>query len=233
MLYCTIFKYAGFEIETGQNEAKEYFLTEKSMEKFFSQSNEKSTFRVREIFESKSLKAFTSEDLKSAKISSKSNLHPQPQTAWYPISTFLTLVAWQVNEGNQTAINFAVTGMTIDFLTSLKSHYGVVMTEDEKEYQRALVFNRLQAFKSWTDIIKERHMKFYGVAPSGDYYADKVRKVNLALFGVPHFKCDRNNMNQEQQELITEFERNLVSKAKRKPDWHVDAIINSVLDFMN
>ena len=110
--------------------------------------------------------------------------------------------------------------------------FGVAATEEEYDEKLKLRRGRLLARHAWGDAVK-RHMEFHG------YYGDKSRvraefceltvRVNLKFYGVRHFKCDRDNMDDEQQELIKEFERAVVRHSKRNPSLAPSDLIDAAL----
>lgn len=111
--------------------------------------------------------------------------------------------------------------------------FGVKVSEDEYNDKMALRLQRLMARHQWGDVIKAKMTEL------GYYDTDKERawaefreltmKVNYALFNTPHFKSDRDNMTEKQQQLITAFERCLVHNADKHPELDHFQLVDRVL----
>lgn len=210
MLFETTYKYAGFEINAAQDDAKQYWVSYRTLENLFNWRKNS----TREKLVTKSFKAIHGKDSQLGILSDNTN-KSNSKKSWIAIGDFMTVVTWQVTEKNDTAIALVVAGFLVDFISTTHEHFGVVMDADQKEYLRELVFNRLANFKAWTDIIRDRHLLLFGVKPEPKYYRDCIKYVNQQLFGVSHFKNDRGNMTQLQQETITKFEELLIAMAKK------------------
>jgi hypothetical protein len=85
--------------------------------------------------------------------------------------------------------------------------FGIKCTEDEYNEKLTIRLKRLLARKDYTDVLMERHIDLYETKPVPEDYRVWTVKVNKALFGCQHFKCNRDSMTTEQQEMITDFER--------------------------
>lgn len=98
---------------------------------------------------------------------------------------------------------------------------------DEAEYNErlALRFRRLLARRQWTDVLQERHIAFYGEKPTPKQFKDWTVLANEVLFNRKHFKCDRDNMEFEEQRLIENFEYTAARQAKLNPDLDPDQIL--------
>jgi hypothetical protein len=226
MLYAFDFKYAGLVIDAAQDVDGNIWISTPTIETVL--GYEADSCRKKAV--SKSFKAFTGEGFALGKTKQKST-KLNTTNVYYSKESFLKLLYWEVSNANQKAIDLVVSGFVADFEGSIQNALGEQLTEEKREYLRELVFNRIQAFRKWTDIIRDRHIKFYGVKPEGWYYGKLVKKANLALFGVPEFGNDRTeNMTIEQQETIKEFECYLARKARNNPDLEPEAVLNMALN---
>lgn len=205
MLFETTYNYAGFSINAATDDEGNYWINQKTIGEIL----EKPRFRSGRFMDKKATKAILGNEFGLVIISDNSNLNRAKQT-WLSVPSFLAVMTVE-SRNNDRANALLVAGFTTDFLTTLNSHFGQVLDEEEKEYVRQLVFSRIANFKAWTDVIRDRHLALVGVKPTSDYYRICVRHVNEQLFGVSHFKNDRNNMTQLQQETITRFEELLVN----------------------
>ncbi len=132
---------------------------------------------------------------------------------------------------HRAAKSLVFSGFVADFEGSIQNALGIQLTEEQREYLRCLVHDRLTAFKAWTDIIRDRYLEFYGEKPEGNYYARLIREANLYLFGVENFGSDRTaNMTKEQQKLILDFESMLARQAKKHPHFDPKALMRHTLD---
>jgi hypothetical protein len=105
----------------------------------------------------------------------------------------------------------------------------VKCTEDEYNKLLTIRWKRLLARKDYTDTLMERHIDLYGTKPVAEDYRVWTVKVNIHLFGCKHFKCDRDNMTKEQQELISDFERTVKRFASMYPTITPIELINKTL----
>lgn len=88
------------------------------------------------------------------------------------------------------------------------------VADDEYQERLALRMKRLQARKLWTDVLRDRSLKLYNQKPTPEDYKLWTVLVNERLFNKRHFCCDRDNMEQWEQETIELFERMAERKAK-------------------
>jgi hypothetical protein len=175
---------------------------------------------------SKSFKAFAGEEFALGKLRAKST-KLNTTNLYYSKASFLKLIYFELSQANQKVIDLVVSGFVADFEGSIQNALGNQLTEEQREYLRQLVHDRLQAFRAWTDIIRERHVKFYGEKPEGWYYGKLIKRANLSLFGVENFGSDRTaNMTTEQQNTIKEFESFLFRKAKNNQEMEPEALLN-------
>ena len=91
---------------------------------------------------------------------------------------------------------------------------------------------RVRTRRDWTDVIRDR-MIAQGYYNDRDRVTEEFRyltiKVNQALFGQPHFNCDRDTMTKDQQETIEIFERVLVRHSNKFPDRTPEELIDGAL----
>jgi len=239
MLYAFDFKYAGLTIDAAVDDDGNEWIATPTISRTLELSSQR---RIGEVYASKSFKAFAGEGFECTKFSGKTTKGNASAT-FYSKETFLKLLYYFCNyreDGNSTpqmvnssikARNLVFSGFLVDFEGSIKNALGTQLTEEEREYLRELIHARITAFRKWTDIIRDRHIKFYGVKPEGWYYGKLIKKANLALFGVPDFGNDRTeNMTVEQQETIKEFEYYLARKARNNPDLEPEAVLDMALN---
>jgi hypothetical protein len=107
------------------------------------------------------------------------------------------------------------------------------VSEEDYNYRQSIRHKRVQAFRAWTDIIKEKQEQegYYGTPEGSTEFGILVRKVNLKLFNVPNFSYNRDNMTIEQQIDITGFENLLNKQYKKFPEKNINQLINDCLDF--
>lgn len=106
------------------------------------------------------------------------------------------------------------------------------VSEAEYDARLALRLQRLEARRSWTDVIKERleQQELYGNRVyASSVFKDLTVQVNLALFGQPHFRCDRDNMTIKQQNLVGSFETLCARKAEQFPSDTAEELVEKVL----
>lgn len=107
--------------------------------------------------------------------------------------------------------------------------FGRKVTDDEYNARLALRLARLQARRLWTDILRNRSLELYGVKPKPEQYKIWTVIVNDRLFNRDHFFCNRDNMNQVEQETIELFERMARRKAELYPQATPDQLVEMAL----
>jgi len=227
MLYSFEFKYAGLTIDAAiDDDGNQWIATPTIMEVL----GYKYRNGVDRSINSQDFKFFAGDDFEIDKLKAKSTKY-NTQNTYYSKDTFLKLVYFEVQKANPVVLDLVVSGFLVDFEGSIQNALGTQMTEEQREYLRALVHERIQAFRSWTDIIRDRYLEFYGKKPEGWYYGKLIKRANLALFGVPDFGNDHTaNMTEQQQETIKDFERYLYRKARNNPELEPEAVLNLALD---
>jgi len=115
------------------------------------------------------------------------------------------------------------------------SAFGNEVGEREREARFKLRMRSKVTRRSYTDILKERLIKQYGedgykkLATNG-YFRDVTVLVNDHLFNQPHFKCNRDNMDDYQLREIEHFEAQLDRRARRKLDHTAEQLLNWMLE---
>jgi hypothetical protein len=99
------------------------------------------------------------------------------------------------------------------------------ITDDEYNARLRQRMDRILARYQFTDFIRDRYFELHGEKAPAQLYKDLTIMVNLALFNRRHFFCDRDNMTDEQQRMITTFENVVSMKAKQHPNKEPKEII--------
>lgn len=111
-------------------------------------------------------------------------------------------------------------------------NYGQAQNELAEMLEGTLRTLRVKAYRSWTDIIKER-LESQGLYQNKDYTEQIFKRtaisVNRTLFNVNSFGGDRDKMDSEQQKLIFHFENCLTEQARRHPEMDVQGLIDQSL----
>lgn len=109
--------------------------------------------------------------------------------------------------------------------------FGQIRSHDEHEQRAQLRRTRIIARRQWTDIIKEHQevLGYYRTVRGQTEFRDLTVIVNEALFGQPHFKCDRDNMTFKQQRDIENFEFFLGRQSDKFPSRTPRELINETL----
>lgn len=227
MLTTTTYSYAGFEIESGIDEEGACYVSIPTIETLFGLRRNS----AREILCSKQLEDARSIGLQVGKTQKLSSDKGHGNRTWLDTKSFLSFLNFLAFEKqNEKAKSIIFAGFVADFVSTQKAQHGIAMEEEEQEYLRILIFERLQRFKGWTNIIDQRYREFYGEKPPGKYYAKLVKRANLHLFGVPDFGSNRTkNMTTEQQETIKDFEKMLARTASKHRNKEPEALLDLVI----
>jgi hypothetical protein len=228
MLHPFDFKFAGIVIDAAKDpKTGEIWISTPAVETVLGYRYDSTRDKV----DSKSFRDFAGEDFQINRKLAKSTKHNN-SNVYYSKETFLKLMYWEAREGNKPVADLVFSGFLVDFEGAIQAALGNQLTEEKREYLRQLVHERIQCFKSWCDVIHDRHVSFYGVKPEGWYYGKIIKHANMRLFGVPNFGNDRTeNMTEEQQKVIKEFETVLVMRAKKMPNLEPEALLEQVLDW--
>lgn len=102
---------------------------------------------------------------------------------------------------------------------------------EEAEYNKRVAdrMQRVKTLRQWTDVIRDRHRALHGCDAPTETYKELMRRVNLALFNVAHFKCDRDNMTEDQQMTIRTFEGLLCHIADNNPRADVGSLVTRAI----
>jgi hypothetical protein len=247
MLYAFDFHYAGLTIDAAQDNGGNIWISTPTVEITLGYRSNS----TREALASESFKSFAGEDFALGKLKSKST-KLNTINLYYSKETYLKLLYFTADyeyfvigngkassgksfenrlASHRFAKNLIFSGFVADFEGSIQNALGNQLSEEQREYLRQLVFNRLQAFRAWTDIIRDRYLEFYGKKPEGWYYGKLIKEANLYLFGVENFGSDRTaNMTTEQQKLVIEFESMLARQAKKHPHFDPHALLKHTLE---
>lgn len=111
---------------------------------------------------------------------------------------------------------------------------GIQRKEEEYDASLLLRLKRLEARFRWTEVIKE-YQQAQGIylTPQGErQFRGLTVQVNQRLFGVAHFRCDRDNMTPEQQTKIQVFEHSLRERYDLLGrSRSLEALVQECLDF--
>ena len=132
-------------------------------------------------------------------------------------------------QGNELARAFVDVILEEGLQRRFDTAFGKKVTEAEYNALIALRMKRILARRIWTDTLRDRSLQLYGIKPDSDSYKRWTVKVNQRLFSKRHFFCNRDNMNQLEQELIELFERMAERKAKLNPKATPDEVIELAL----
>ena len=145
-------------------------------------------------------------------------------------STYFLYHARYNNNERAWALTEALAGTSLDLVAN--DAFGRQYESGMARASIELRFNRVFARNLWTDTVRDRMIQL-------EYYWDKLRvcnefkvltiKVNMSLFNQPHFKCDRDNMGADQQQLISAFETVAARKAKQHPTATPEQIVDMAL----
>lgn len=151
------------------------------------------------------VKALLGKDSNLLKISSEISKAPVNTIT---IDQFIQLVKKVViQKKNEEAIALLIILAEESIERRFNHAFGVKCSEEDYNKLLTIRWKRLLARRDYTDVLMERHIDLYETKPIAEDYRVWTVKVNKALFGCQHFKCNRDNMTTEQQEMITDFER--------------------------
>jgi hypothetical protein len=159
----------------------------------------------------------------------KSILHPKAVNT-IKLPDFMRLLTELVSVGNipAKALLLALAEESIE--RRFNHAFDVKCTEEEYNEKLKLRIKRLMARHDYTDVLMNRHVDLFGTKPEPCHYRDWTVMVNQHLFGVKHFKCDRDNMTPEQQELISDFERTAKRFASKNAKLTPNELVIKTLD---
>jgi hypothetical protein len=145
------------------------------------------------------------------------------------LDTASVLFGVLAKNGNEVALDICIAAMAESLETRADAAFGVQRTAEERNNWFAIRMKSKSTRRAYTDILKERIVELEGV----DAYADKrayffkevTVAVNMALFGQPHFNCNRDNMDEDQLTMIEMLERMVAKRALKFPEATAEEII--------
>ncbi len=187
--------------------------------------------RLSQIFQKNSLKALLGEGKSLSEFTVKSKVEGENANLdLLPIN--IVLLLWsEVPEGKVLVQAAAFEALERRADTA----FGIQRTEEERNERLKLRSQSKITRRSYTDILKEKLIEQYGedgykaMAKQG-YFRDVTIKVNMHLFGQPHFKCDRDNMTTDQLVDIEHFEKMLERRARRYPEHTAEQLMQWMVE---
>lgn len=187
--------------------------------------------RVTEKIGAKSLKAFAGKALAHPKAVSGTDILGRPNRInAVPFDTFLTVLYWQLQEGNDNARSLLLSGFADSFTSMVLAQCGIQLSTEER--QQVIGFYR-HWYHSFQDWVRDTHIAVYGAKPSQDYYRKMAIAINSHLFERTHFYCDRlSHASTDELRVIENFQmaflRTKGAKVKADPLKAVQTYINAL-----
>ena len=176
---------------------------------------------------SRDIKALLGKGFQFAKIASE--LNPKAVNI-VDLITFRKIIRALDKQGNPVASALVDAFIEESIDRRYDTAFGKKVTESERNQILAQRMKRLIARRGWTDILQERHIECYGSKPTPKQFRDWTVRVNQALFTKTHFKCDRDNMQAEEQSIIETFEKMAVRRAGQNPKEEPTILLELALD---
>lgn len=145
------------------------------------------------------------------------------------LPTFTKILYTIAKRGNEIADALIQALLDEGFERRFDTAFGKKVDEAEYNERLALRMRRLLARRQWTDVLRDRYIKCFGEKPTPKQFKDWTVLANEVLFNRKHFKCDRDNMDLEEQRLIEHFEYAAARQAKLNPDLEPDVILGMAL----
>lgn len=195
-------------------------------------------FQIPTKHSSRQFKALLDEGFQFPKC--RSELHPKAVNI-LTLENAVKVIRALDRKGNETAQAFTDAILEESLERRFDTAFGKEVTEQERNASLALRMQRIKARRSYTDLIKlhQEYLGYYGTQRGKDEFRGLTTKVNLALFGQPHFKCDRDTMTPFQQRTIAAFEGTIfnkfdffVEKTKRPGYFDVEDAIDSTIKLL-
>lgn len=160
---------------------------------------------VRKKLKAKSLEAFAGKALvHGKKLPGIDTIGRQQQVNAVPFDTFLTILYWQLQEGNGNARSLLLAGFADSFSSLVLDQCGIQVSTEER--QQSITFYR-HWYHKFQDWVRDTHLEVYGKKPTPEYYRDLAIAVNTYLFDRAHFYCDRIRYAEtEQLHVIENFQ---------------------------
>lgn len=158
----------------------------------------------------------------------KSELNPKAVNI-LRLDQAITVIRHLDKKGNVIASAFADAILQEGLERRFDVAFNIKVSEDERNKRLTLRMSRLMARRLWTDTLMERYIKLHGAKPTRDQYKYWTVVVNQQLFNKPHFNCNRDIMNDEEQKTIELFERMAVRMANKYPAIDCDGLLDKAL----
>lgn len=174
---------------------------------------------TRKKLKAKSLEAFAGKALvPGKKLPGIDTIGRQRQVNAVPFDTFLTVLYWQLQEGNDNARSLLLAGFADSFSSLVLAQCGIQVSTEER--QQAITFYR-HWYHKFQDWVRDTHLEVHGKKPTPEYYRDLAIAINTYLFDRAHFYCDRIKYAEtEQLHVIENFQMAFLRTkgAKQKAD---------------
>lgn len=161
--------------------------------------------RVTEKMDAKSLKVFAGKGLVAPKkVPGIDTIGRRQQINAVPFDTFLTVLYWQLQEGNDNARSLLLAGFADSFTSMVLSQCGIQVSTEERQQVISFYRHWYHAFQDW---VRDTHLAVHGTKPSQDYYREMAVAINSHLFDRTHFYCDRlSHASTDQLRVIENFQ---------------------------
>ena len=144
---------------------------------------------ARKKIASKSLESFAGKALAGAKkITGTDTLGRPNRINAIPFDTFLTILYWQLQEGNDNARSLLLAGFADSFTSLVLSQCGIQVSTEERQQVVSFYRHWYHSFQDW---VRDTHIAVHGTKPTQDYYRAIAVAINSHLFERTHFYCDR------------------------------------------
>jgi hypothetical protein len=184
------------------------------------------SFRINQNTASRDLKRLLGDDFRPSK--TKTELGNQSINV-VTLEGFAKIIRALDRKGNTVANAFIDAIIQEGLERRFDRAFGKKVDEDERNQLIALRMKRIMARRLWTDTLRDRSLKLYNEKPTPEDYRLWTVLVNERLFNKRHFRCDRDNMEQWEQETIELFERMAERKAKLHPQSTPDDLVEMAL----
>jgi len=187
--------------------------------------------RAPEKLKAKGLKTFAGKGLTvTKKIKAKDSIGRNQEVNALPFDTFLTVVYWQLSEGNDKAKALLMAGFADSFSSLVLEQCGVKLTKDQRQN---VVSFYLQGYHKFYDWVRDTYRAVYGKDAPSEYYRDLTVTINEYLFSKSHFYRDRKkNANDSELRRLENFQmlfmESKVSNKQADPLALLEEYINKV-----
>ena len=184
-------------------------------------------FQILQSNAQRDIKRILGEDFRF--IQSRSELNPRPVNI-VKLEDFKKIIRALDKKGNEVAPAFMDAILEEGLERRFDHAFNIKVSEQERNARLELRVTRLLARKLWTDTLMNHHLKLTGVKPTPEQYRKWTVIVNKHLFNKPHFNCDRDNMESEEQLIINQFEFMAVRVCQKYPRLDCDSIVQKALE---